>query len=95
MGEVSKLISSLTEITADLETFLGACAHELCNQMSGMCRTNLIEFADCLAVIHSYMNGDQEERESSENLLTPDEVEEILNRLEVEIKQKSRSEYTQ
>jgi hypothetical protein len=79
------LIASLTEITAELEGFIGSYAYELLNEILGMNQTTLAEFADSLAVIQFFMKGEQEKIDSSVDILTPFEIEEILNKLEIEI----------
>jgi hypothetical protein len=78
------LISSL-EITAELESFLGAYAYELYEQILGMSQTKLIDFADSLAVILSYMKGVYKQVDSSDSILTLEEIDQILSQLEVEV----------
>jgi hypothetical protein len=76
------------DIVSELEEVLGDTAEELFNQFMTMNKEKLIELANDLFIIKNWIEISYEQANlSSNNVFSPVEVEDILGKLEAEIKE--------
>jgi hypothetical protein len=85
----------MKEIISELELIFGDSVHEIITKLNSMSKEELIRYADALSAIHNYIVHNQyrlglvheEEDESNghEKILTPDEIDSILEQLELKL----------
>jgi hypothetical protein len=81
-------------IVSELELIFGDSVSEILTKLNAMNKEELIMYADALSAIHNYivrhqytlerLNEEEGQSSGPENILTADEIDTILERLEAE-----------
>jgi hypothetical protein len=85
----------MTEIISELELIFGDSVHEIFTKLNAMNKEELIRYADALSAIHNYivhnqyrlelLNEEEDQSSGHEKILTPDEIDSILEQLELKL----------
>jgi hypothetical protein len=88
-------MQQMKEVISELELIFGDSVHEILTKLNSMNKEELIGYADALSAIHNYivrnqyrlelLNQDEYQSSGHENILTPEEIDSILEQLELKL----------